>query len=68
MSKEQKKNNKQRIGSKVTLKHVAVRKANQFFQLELKQKDNDIADAILLGVAFLQGAQVSDGIVKKRKK
>lgn len=68
LSKEQRSVNKKKIKPKVTLKHVAVQKTNSLFGLQLKQKDNDIADAILLGVAFLQGAKVSDGIIKKKGK
>lgn len=68
LSKEQRNINKKKIQSKVTLKHVAVQKTNSLFGLQLKQKDNDIADAILLGVSFLQGAKVSDGIIKKKGK
>lgn len=33
-------------------KHVNVRRANEIFGLSLKQKDNDIADALLLNQAF----------------
>ena len=67
LSKEQKSSNKKKLTPKVTLKHVSVNQVNQNFNLKLKQKDNDIADAILLGVAFLNGAKVSDGVIKKRK-
>lgn len=68
LSKEEKSKNRSGNFSKVTLKHVAVQKVNSTFRLQLKQKDNDIADAILLGQAFLQGAKVSDGIMKKKVK
>ena len=40
-----------RIG-KVGKKHVNVMKANEYFNLSLKQKENDIADALLLLKAF----------------
>lgn len=49
------------IAGKVSKKHVAVAWANEHFGLSLKQKDNDIADAIGIGVAFTQGAPVCDG-------
>jgi hypothetical protein len=38
---------------KITPKHLAVQKSNELYGLELKLKDDDIADAILLGRAFL---------------
>ena len=40
-----------RIG-KITKKHVNVRRANELFDLELKLKDEDKADAILLNYAY----------------
>jgi Holliday junction resolvasome RuvABC endonuclease subunit len=40
-----------RIG-KITKKHVNVRRANELFDLELKLKDEDKADAILLSYAY----------------
>ena len=40
-----------RIG-KIGKKHVNVRRANELFGLELKLKDEDRADAILLGYAY----------------
>lgn len=43
-------NNK--IIGKVTKKHVNVRKANEIFNLDLKVKDNDLADALLLLKAY----------------
>lgn len=49
------------IRGKKTLKHVAIRFVNDRFQLELKQKDNDIADAICLGVSFLEGVSLCTG-------
>jgi len=55
MSNEDKKNNRHvREGKKrgkVTVKHLSVRKANELFGKGLKIKDNDIADAMLLGLA-----------------
>lgn len=40
-----------RLG-KITKKHVNIRRANELFNLELKLKDEDRADAILLGYAY----------------
>lgn len=40
------------VVGKITNKHVSIRVANELFGLRLIQQDNDIADAILLGVAF----------------
>ena len=39
---------------KIGKKHLAVRAANERFGLALKQKDDDVADAILLGLAHIQ--------------
>lgn len=49
------------VAGKVTKKHLAVRKANELFGLTLKLKDNDIADALLLGTAYFLGAVACDG-------
>jgi len=49
------------IKGKVTKKHLSVAYANQKYNLTLKVKDNDIADAICLGTAFINGANVCDG-------
>lgn len=66
LTKDQRASNRKKITSKITLKHLAVQRVNSLFSLSFKQKENDIADAILLGVAFLQGAKISDGIIKKK--
>lgn len=42
-----------RIG-KITKKHVNIRKANEVFNLELLKKDEDQADALLLGLAWIK--------------
>ncbi len=56
MSKDDKKNNRQvstgKKRGKITKKHLAVRMVNEKFHKSLKLKDNDEADAILLGLAF----------------
>jgi hypothetical protein len=49
------------IRGKVNKKHVAVRWANAEYGLTLKHKDNDIADALALGTAYLRGAPHCDG-------
>lgn len=58
MSKEDKRHNKMiketKGRGKLTRKHLAVRMVNEMFNKEFKVKDNDICDAILLGVAYLK--------------
>jgi hypothetical protein len=49
------------IKGKVTKKHVAINWANEHWKLDLKAKDDDIADALCVGTAFLRGATPSDG-------
>lgn len=49
------------IRGRIGKKHLAVRYVNATFGLELKMKDNDIADAICLGAAYLAGADLCDG-------
>lgn len=49
------------VKGRVTKKHIAVQEVNRRFNLDFKQKDNDIAEAILLGVAFIEGAPTCDG-------
>lgn len=52
---------KKRLGrGKLTWKHLAVDRVNQQFGLGLKQKDDDAADAILLGMGFLSGARTEE--------
>lgn len=54
---EDKKHNKlvkqKKAKKKVTYKHLSVRYCKEKYDLELKMKDNDIADAICLGTAYL---------------
>ncbi len=56
MSKDDKKNNREvstgKKRGKITKKHLSVRMVNEKFNKSLKLKDNDEADAILLGLAF----------------
>jgi D-alanyl-D-alanine carboxypeptidase len=58
LSNEDKKNNKLvksgKKRGKITKKHLSVRAANDLYSLNLKIKDNDIADAICLGRAFYE--------------
>jgi hypothetical protein len=49
------------INGKITTKHVAVRRAMEETGLDLLAKDDDIADAILQGLAFLKGAKICNG-------
>jgi hypothetical protein len=52
------------VKGKVTRKHLAIRFVNNLFGLSLLVKDNDQADAICLGVAYLRGAPRCDGIIE----
>jgi hypothetical protein len=58
MTKDDKKNNRDvsagKKRGKITKKHLAVRTVNERYGMKLKQKDNDQADAILLGQAYIQ--------------
>ena len=45
-------------------KHVSVRLANELFGLQLKLKDEDAADAALLGLSWCRGAAQCDGTIK----
>lgn len=74
-TKEDKKNNalinkankqgksKKDIGlkGKITPKHRSVRFVNEAFKKDFKLKDNDVAEAICLGEAFLRGATICNG-------
>lgn len=50
------------IRGKVNKKHLAVAFANEQYDLKLKQKDNNEADAICLGVAFFNHCTPCDGV------
>lgn len=58
LNEDDKKNNKEvRSGKKrglITKKHLSVRIVNELFDLKLKIKDNDISDAILIGLAGIK--------------
>lgn len=45
------------VSGKKNWKKLAVEMCNQKYNLELKQKDNDIADAILIAEAYLNGTR-----------
>lgn len=49
------------VKGKRTKKHYAVDMVNDTWKLGFKVKDNDIADAILLGWAYINGAKPNDG-------
>lgn len=49
------------IRGKINKKHIAIRTVNAMFGLDFKPKDNDVADAICLGAAYLKGAPICDG-------
>lgn len=55
------------ISGRVTTKHLSVRYVNERYGMDFILKDNDIADAICVGMAFLQGASVSQGQRPTRK-
>ena len=48
------KDDKGKVVGRVTKKHVNVRRANELFGLNLVLKDNDQADAILMGAAWFE--------------
>lgn len=50
------------VKGKFNKKHVAINHANITFGLSLKMKDNDAADAICLGLAYLKGTTPSNGV------
>lgn len=49
------------VRGKIGKKHVAVRFVNLTFGLNLKMKDQDIADAISIGTSFFMGVKTCDG-------
>jgi hypothetical protein len=50
------------IRGRTTIKHVAIRRANELFGLSLLAKDDDIADALLIGSAYLRGVEHCNGM------
>ena len=63
MTKDDRKNNQlvknKKKRGKITPKHVAVRRVLEIYNVELKQIENDIADAILMGVAYDKKCRIS---------
>lgn len=51
------------VRGKINKKHLALRYVNDTFNLTLKVKDNDAADAICLAAAYLKGATPCDGVM-----
>ena len=49
------------VRGKINKKHVAIRYVNETYSMNLKQKDDDVADAICLGLSFFRGALLCDG-------
>jgi hypothetical protein len=49
------------IKGRVNKKHKSVLRANELYNLDLKKKDDDQADAILLGTAYAFGVKTCDG-------
>lgn len=45
------------ITGRITLKHLSVRLANERYELDLKQGQNDEADAMLLGQSHIDGVE-----------
>lgn len=48
-------------------KHVALRRVKEVFGIELLRKDEDAADALLLGLGYIKGAPVCDGTINGGK-
>jgi hypothetical protein len=51
------------VKGKINKKHLALRYVNETFELNLKVKDNDAADAICLAAAYFKGATPCDGVM-----
>lgn len=50
------------VRGRIGKKHLSVRWVNEHYNLNLKMKDNDEADAICVGTAYYRGAPHSDGV------
>jgi hypothetical protein len=48
-------------------KHVAIRRVQELFGIEMQRKDEDAADGLLLGLGYLRGAPVMDGTTQGGK-
>lgn len=44
-------------------KHVAIRRVEEEFGIELARKQEDVGDALLLGLGFIRGAPTCNGLV-----
>lgn len=71
LSKEDKEHNKlvreKKAKGLITKKHLSVRLVNKLFDLNLKLKNNNEADAIIIGHSTFNGVIYSDGIQSKKK-
>lgn len=58
LSKDEKRHNRHvsagRARGRVSRKHVAIRRCKELFGITFKVKDNDVADAVMLGYAFVK--------------
>jgi hypothetical protein len=50
------------VKGRVNKKHLALRYVNERYHLKLKVKDDDMADAICIGLAYLNKAHTCDGV------
>jgi electron transfer flavoprotein alpha subunit len=57
-----------KVVGRITKKHVALRVFYEKFGVELPIKMEDAADAALVGLAFLKGAETCDGTNKTKRK
>jgi hypothetical protein len=57
-----------KVVGKITRKHVALRIFQEQFNIALPVKMEDAADAALVGLAFLKGAETCDGTNKTKRK
>lgn len=56
---------KMRVHGRVTVQHVYIRRLREIFNIQLQAQEEDMAAAILMGHAFLNGVKLCDGVVKK---
>jgi len=56
-----------KVVGKKSRKHVAIRRVEEILNISLLRKDDDTADALLLGLAYIRGAPVCDGTIKGGK-
>lgn len=53
---------------KVTVKHVAIRRFFEIFGISCLMKEEDAIEAALMGLAFIKGVRLCDGVTGKKKK